>query len=86
MPHPLGQLLLYAAVVLNLPAYFHYLLPRHVEGTTPALLLPVEVEQRTVFLSALATAARLPADDILLNQRPGQYREGIKEGLTLLAA
>jgi hypothetical protein len=63
-PHPLGQLLLYAAVVLNLPAYFHDLFSRYIEGAAPALLLPIQVVQRPVLLAPLATATRLAADDI----------------------
>jgi len=59
---------LQTAVVLNLLAEFRHLLTRHVEGSASALLLPIKVEQRTVLMPALATAAGLAAYHMLFNQ------------------
>ena len=67
-PHSFCQFLLQMAVILNLPAYFHDLLPGHIEGTAAALFLPIEVKQRSMFLPTLAAAARFSAIDVLLNQ------------------
>ena len=75
---------LQTAVVLNLLAEFRHLVTRHVEGATPALLLPIKVEQRTVLMPALATAAGLAADHVLFNQRSGQQGEVRESGVEVL--